>query len=210
MDRSSLPATSAQLSAFAREGLMYFTGHPRAYRFDAKAGQFFNDDKEPLGDAGTTLQIIPISFRIFHARLFNMSYRQWLELFFVNAAGHVCSLLLHNLSVSEFRGLAARFGYKRLRPDNVVLQIKPTARTHPESGTYYVGLFDFRVLEAEIQTVPQQLREGLGREVFRLATVTEDTKMSYQIGYPDLEQLRLAYGSSNNDTVTATLDAAAA
>ena len=72
--------------------------------------------------AGASLTIIPLSYRTFFAEMFKMDRREWLELFFLNAAGHMCSLLLHRHSVEQFAGLAASLFYEDVSPVQIELE----------------------------------------------------------------------------------------
>ena len=91
MSKSTLPAAPDVLATLDLKTVKYFPGKPRNYKFNAKEGVFFDDKEEKLGKSGASLKVVPLSYRTFFAEIFKMDRREWLELFFLNAAGHVCS-----------------------------------------------------------------------------------------------------------------------
>lgn len=190
MDKSTLPATPERLATLDPQEVKYFPGKPRSYKFNAKEGVFFNDRDEKLGKSGASLKLVPLSYRTFFAELFKMDRREWLELFFLNAAGHVCSLLLHRHSVSQFADLSAHLFYQEATPVEIELEIKPDVRQHPEHGKYYVADYAFEVLPAEIRDRPATILKALP-PVYRRETALATELMNTWLGYPELESLQL-------------------
>ncbi len=190
MSKSTLPATPDVLATLDLKTVKYFPGKPRNYKFNAKEGVFFDDKEEKLGKSGASLKIVPLSYRTFFAEMFKMDRREWLELFFLNAAGHVCSLLLHRHSVSQFADLSAHLFYEEASPVEIELEIKPDVRQHPEHGKYFVATYDFKVLPAKVKKVPAAILKSLP-PVYRRDTALATEMMNTWLGYPDLESLKL-------------------
>jgi hypothetical protein len=173
-----------------KENLKYFPGHPRVYRFNAKKGQFYTDQDEPMGRAGTPITVIPLSYRTFEAEMFGMDRREWVELFFLNEAGHVSCLLLHRYSAGEFAGLAAKLFYAEVTPVQIQLHIRPETRSHAEYGKYYIATFGFEALPAGIQKLPTKLVAALPPVYRRITAVNTENQLTW-LGYPDLTALDL-------------------
>lgn len=190
MNKSTLPATTQMLTALNLKSVKYFPGKPRTYRFNAKEGIFFNDLDQKLGKAGSGLKLIPLSYRTFFAEMFKMDHREWLEIFFLNGAGHVCSLLLHRYSVGQFADLSARLFYEEASPVEIELEIKPDPRQHPEHGKYYVAQYDFEVLPEKVKKLSATILKSLP-PVYRRDTALATEAMNTWLGYPDLSTLDL-------------------
>jgi len=195
MNKSTLPATLEQFSKMETATIKYFPGRPRTTKFNAKKGIFLSDQEEPLTKAGASLTIIPISYRTFFAEMFKMDRREWLELFYLNAAGHVCSLLLHRHSVEQFTHLSASLFYEDVSPVQIQLEIKPDVRTHPEHGKYYVADYTFQALPQKQKGRPAEILQSLA-PVYRRATALATEAMVTWLGYPDLEKLELGDSKS--------------
>ena len=206
MNNTTAPATLEQFTQLATEDIKYFPGRPRTVKFNAKKGVFLNDHDEPLTKAGASLIIIPLSYRTYVAEMFNMDRREWLELFYLNAAGHVCSLLLHRYSVEQFAALSASLFYEEASPTEIQLEIKPDARSHPEHGKYYVADYSFRVLPEEQRQQPTEILKSLP-PVYRRDTALATEQMLTWLGYPNLAAIKL---QSGNQPVTKQLPAPSA
>ena len=95
----------------------YMKGTPREYRFSADVGKFYTQRKSK--ELGNELTVVPIMINAFNAPadfMGNESYsgRPFVQLFFLNQHGHVCSLMFHSASVRSFITVAEDAFYDNL------------------------------------------------------------------------------------------------
>lgn len=125
--------------------IKYLPGFPRKYRFDAKNGILnFNGEKD-ISQKGQSFTLIPLAYRVFTDEILGYSRRKWAELFFVNQAGHMCSILFHGYSVDQLQLILGDLYYEDAGLTDIQLTVHPEPRSN-DFGQYYVASFGFEVL----------------------------------------------------------------
>ena len=165
----------------------YLTGHPRQIRFDAKAGQFNIGGITPLG---SSLEFVPLAWRIFQDNILNMGRKTWAELFFVNAKGAVCAVLFHGYSVENLYRLIEPLFYDDLTLADVKVKIsaeKKQTIKDEKTATYYIAQFSYTPADpAEVQALRDYAADF---PIWRAETYTglADIKTSagYTVPQPD-------------------------
>ena len=127
--------------------IKYLPGFPRKYRFDAKNGKLNFNGETDITPKGQAFTIIPLAHRIFTDEILGYSRRKWAEMFFVNQAGHVCSLLFHGYSVDQLQVILGDLYYEDAGLTDIRLTVHPEPRSN-DFGNYYVASFGFEVLPA--------------------------------------------------------------
>ncbi|PHN01888.1 hypothetical protein [Flavilitoribacter nigricans] len=125
--------------------IKYLPGFPRKYRFDAKNGKLNFNGETDITPKGQAFTIIPLAHRIFTDEILGYSRRKWAEMFFVNQAGHVCSLLFHGYSVDQLQVILGDLYYEDAGLTDIRLTVHPEPRSN-DFGNYYVASFGFEVL----------------------------------------------------------------
>lgn len=125
--------------------IKYLPGFPRKYRFDAKNGKLNFNGETDITQKGQAFTIIPLAHRIFTDEILGYSRRKWAELFFVNQAGHLCSLLFHGYSVDQLQVILGDLYYEDAGLTDIQLTVHPEPRSN-DFGNYYVASFGFEVL----------------------------------------------------------------
>jgi hypothetical protein len=125
--------------------IKYLPGFPRKYRFDAKNGKLNFNGQTDITQKGQAFTIIPLAHRVFTGEILGYSRRKWAELFFVNRAGHLCSLLFHGYSVDQMQLILGDLYYEDAGLTDIQLTVHPEARSN-DFGNYYVASFGFEVL----------------------------------------------------------------
>ena len=183
---TTIPAPLSSPQDFARAipaRVKYLTGKPRNYRFNAKAGSLNHEGTEIITEPGATFALIPLAARIFRASLFKTQERDWLELFFLNQAGHLCTLAFHSSSVDRFKdALAARAYYDEIDITQALITVKPMPRKHKQHGPYYVAEFQIEALPAAAAAKVHEMREVLA-PIYRADTITPPESIILQDGY---------------------------
>lgn len=128
--------------------IKYLPGFPRKYRFDAKNGKLNFNGQTDITGKGQSFNLISLAYRIFTDEILGYSRRKWAELFFVNQAGQLCSLLFHGFSVDQLQTILGDLYYEDAGLTDIQLTITPEPRSN-EFGNYYVASFGFEVLPAE-------------------------------------------------------------
>ena len=152
----------------------YLTGHPRQYRFDAKAGVFNINGVDVVGK---TLTFQPFAWRIFTDDILNMGQKNWAELFFIDKKGCVSALLFHGYSVDNLFSLIEPLYYDDLTLADVVITTvaAPKTRKGEEGGKYFIAEFTYAPAPADQVA---ELREyATDRQIFRAGTLTDLAKI---------------------------------
>ncbi|KAA9341196.1 hypothetical protein [Larkinella humicola] len=154
----------------------YLEGHPRQYRFDAKQGLFNINGTEVLGN---TLTFQPLAWRIFTDSILNMGQKTWAELFFVDAANCVSSVLFHGYSVDNIFRLIEPLFYADLTLADVVItataEKKENTKIQPK-GTYYIATFGYQMADRKLT---QELTAyAKSNRLFRQETTTDRANIS--------------------------------
>ena len=168
----------------------YRSGFPRNYRFDASRGIFILGEM-PITQKGEALTFIPISYRLFRDDILGYGLKKWAEFFFVNQAGHVCSLLFHGYSVENLERRTNDLFYDEVNLTEVVLTVTPVEKTKKsgegKGSKYYIAEFSYQVLPNEARTEIKLLGESLN--VYRADTLTGDALMELSVNYKPPFQL---------------------
>jgi hypothetical protein len=174
----------------------YMKGMPRQYRFNGQNGRFNLDGSE---DKGTSLEVVPIAWRVFTAvNLFGRErLEKWVELFFVDAHNCVSSTMFNNTSANVFQELLGKLMYADLTILEVVLTITSDRRTNTTvNSTYYIAQFSFKTAEPE--TISMFTAYAADVPIYREDTVTETeniilASLSYRTDLPKRQTLLQAY-----------------
>lgn len=148
MTNQSLHPQTDVKTTMALPEIKYLPGFPRKYRFDAKNGKLNFNGQTDITPKGQSFTLIPIAHRIFTDEILGYSRRKWAELFFVNQAGQLCSLLFHGFSVDQLQTILGDLYYEDAGLTDIRLTVTPEPRSN-EFGNYYVASFGFEVLPAE-------------------------------------------------------------
>ncbi|PHN01273.1 hypothetical protein [Flavilitoribacter nigricans] len=127
--------------------IKYLPGFPRKYRFDAKNGKLNFNGEADITPKGQAFTLIPLAHRIFTDEILGYSRRKWAELFFINQAGHLCSLLFHGYSVDQLQLILGDLYYEDAGLTDIRLTVHPEPRSN-DFGNYYVASFGFETLSA--------------------------------------------------------------
>lgn len=181
MSKNVLTPASQASQIFAFPEILYLPGFPRAYRFDAKKGVLnFNGEKD-ITKKGEAFTLIPLAYRIFTDEIMGFSRRLWAELFFLNEAGQMCSLLFHHYSVEQLLRTVGELFYEKANLTNVRLSITPEPRQNGY-GSYYVASFRCEPLPEEERTQLAILVDSLP-PLYRQDTLTGDVSTNISVNY---------------------------
>lgn len=128
--------------------IKYLPGFPRKYRFDAKNGKLNCNGQTDITQKGQSFSLVPLAYRVFTDEILGYSRRKWAELFFVNQAGHLCSVLFHGYSVDQLQLILGDLYYEDAGLTDIQLTVHPEPRSN-DFGSYYVASFGFEVLSAK-------------------------------------------------------------
>ncbi|MEZ5044184.1 MAG: hypothetical protein R2828_30100 [Saprospiraceae bacterium] len=182
--------TIAQIQAFKE--IQYLKGAPRAYRFDAKGGSLSFRGETKLTNKGEAFTFIPIAYRLFSAEILGYDHRKWVEFYFINQIGQVCSVLFHGYSVDNLRLTFADMHYDRVNFTQVKLTVKPEQRTN-QHGSYYLASFSYEVLKQKEAEALESIVNALDA-IYREDTLTENVHVALSQNYsaPEREGLEEA------------------
>lgn len=175
MNKKTTAAQAAFEAANPQTGEMqqikYFEGSPKQYRFNGQNGRFNIDG---ITDAGTTLTLQPVAYRVFNDDLFARGrVDNWAEIFFVDAEGCLSSIMFNNSSVTELMDLVPRLFYAGQNLTDVVLNITAEKKATEKKGekvTWYLAKFDFVAASAEaVAALAEFARQN---PIYRKDTVT--------------------------------------
>ena len=111
------------------QSIMYLSGRPRQYRFDASKGQFNIKGEIPLTKKGKAFTILPVAFRIFKDDILGMGVKKWVEFYFINEKTQLCALLFHGYSVENLLRMTDEMFYDGVNLCQVALTIEPIEKT---------------------------------------------------------------------------------
>jgi hypothetical protein len=186
-----LPVFTADADGQQVTNIKYLPGAPRQIRFDAKAGQFNVNGKEPLGP---TLTFQPVAWEFFTADILNMGLKSWVELFFLDEKNRLCALLFHGYSVDALTHVSVPLFYDDLSLADIVLTVTAEQKINNKiqpKGIYYIA--DFTYTEANPQRTAD-LKELAGMlDIYRSETLSHTRVTTITHGYrvPDHEISRV-------------------
>ena len=170
--------------------IKYRPGFPRHYRFDASRG-VFSLNEMTITKRGEPLTFISISYRIFKDDILGFGLKKWAEFFFLNQAGHVCSLLFHGYSVENLERKTNELFYDEVNLSEVILTVTPIEKTKKEGegkgSKYFIAEFSYQVLTNEQRNEIKLLGEALN--IWRADTLTGDSTMELSVNYKPPIQL---------------------
>lgn len=163
--------------------IKYLKGRPRPYRFDASRGQLNINGEIPVTNPGKPFTIIPIAYRIFTDRLFELPRREWLELFFIDEAGAISIVMFHGYSVEEFMQMTQKLFYEDLGITEIEITVSPQAKESKTSGSkYYIASFEYKAAPKEYVETVKGIMAGL--EVYRADTLRPSNDLIVWENYP--------------------------
>lgn len=165
--------------------IKYRPGYPRNYRFNASRGVFSLNPETDITSKGEALVFVPVSYRLFRDDILGFGLKKWVEFFFVNKAGHLCSLLFHGFSVDNLERCTNDLFYDGVNLSQVVLTAKPVEKVKAEGegkgSKYFVAEFSYKVLDTERQIEVNLLSEGVN--IWRADTLTGDATVELSVNY---------------------------
>jgi len=164
--------------------IKYRPGFPRHYRFDASRG-VFSLNEMTITKRGEPLTFISISYRIFKDDILGFGLKKWAEFFFLNQAGHVCSLLFHGYSVENLERKTNELFYDEVNLSEVILTVTPIEKTKKEGegkgSKYFIAEFSYQVLTNDQRQEIKLLGEALN--IWRADTLTENSTTELSVNY---------------------------
>ena len=164
--------------------IKYRPGFPRNYRFDASRG-LFGLNEMAITKKGEPLSFMAISYRIFQDDILGYGLKKWVEFFFINQLGHVCSLLFHGYSVENLERCTQDLFYDEVNLSEVILTVTPIEKTKKEGegkgSKYFIAEFSYQVLTNEQRNEIKWLGEALN--VWRTDTLTRNSTMGLSVNY---------------------------
>jgi len=164
--------------------IKYRPGFPRNYRFDASRG-LFGLGEMIITKKGEPLSFIPTSYRIFQDDILGFGLKKWVEFFFINQLGHVCSLLFHGYSVENLERCTHDLYYDEVNLSEVILTVTPIEKTKKEGegkgSKYFIAEFSYQVL-TNVQRNEIKLL-GEATKVWRADTLTGNSTMELSVNY---------------------------
>ena len=142
-----MPVFTADADGQQISNIKYLAGSPRQIRFDAKAGQFNVNGKEPLG---STLTFQPLAWEFFTADILGMGVKSWAEMFFLDTQNRLCAVLFHGNSVNALKQVSTPLFYDDLTLADVVLTVTPDKKENTKitpKGVYYIAQFDYTMAD---------------------------------------------------------------
>jgi hypothetical protein len=124
--------------------------------------------------------------------LFKIKGKQWIELFFLNEAGNVCSLNFHGFSVMRFFEIVKKklfYDATQAQICDVIWVLKPIPKTmqkmingKSESVTFHILDFSYRLVSPKLKADLQVLRDSLS--LYNSETARFETLYSENYGLP--------------------------
>jgi hypothetical protein len=142
-----LPVFTANENGEQMPNIKYLPGSPRQVRFDAKAGQFNVNGKEPLGNS---LTFQPLAWEFFTADILGMGSKSWVELFFLDEKNRVCAILFHGNSMNALKQVSVPLFYDDCSLADVVLTVTPDKKENTKitpKGVYYIADFHYTMAD---------------------------------------------------------------
>ena len=134
---------------------------------------------------GEPLSFIPISYRIFLDDILGYGLKKWVEFFFINQLGHVCSLLFHGYGVENLEKGTYDLFYDEVNLSEVILTVRPIEKTKKEGegkgSKYFIAEFSYQVLTNDQRQEINLLGEALN--IWRADTLTGDSTIELSVNY---------------------------
>ncbi len=165
--------------------IQYRAGYPRTYRFDASRGLFSVNGENNITKKGEPLTFIPVAFRVFRDDILGYGLKKWVEFFFVNDNGQLCSLLFHGYSVENLERKTNDLFYDSLDLCQVLLTASPVERVKQngegKGNKYFIAEFSYKPLE----NVQRQEVALIGESVniWRADTLTGDVQTELSVNF---------------------------
>ena len=118
-------------------GIIFFSGHPRSYRADCKAGVIKIGESEIIG---SSLDMEILSCREFPDALFNYPFQDWLEVFFVDKDNVVSHILFKIESINNFLELLRKLRIARVALGACIVTAQMSKRSN-DHETYFAVEF---------------------------------------------------------------------
>ena len=190
-----LPVFTANENGEQQLNIKYLPGDPRKIRFDAKAGIFNVNGKDPLGNS---LTFQPIAWEFFTGDILNMGPKSWVELFYLDEKNRLCAVPFHGYSVDALKQVSVPLFYDDLTLADVILTVtavqKENTKIKPK-GTYFIADFQYKMADPKRTDELQQLSERI--EIYRIETLHHTRQPTITHGYrvPDYEIARILVGN---------------
>lgn len=176
-----LPIFTADADGQQVANVKYLTGSPRQIRFDAKAGSFNINGKEPLGN---TLSFQPLAWEFFTADILGMGVKSWAELFFLDEKNRLCAILFHGNSVNALKQVSGPLFYDELTLADVVLTVTPEKKENTKitpKGVYYIA--DFSYVMADEKRTADLAQFAASVNIYREETINDTRQGAFSHGY---------------------------
>lgn len=168
--------------------LRYMEGAPLTYRTDMRFGAAIvsvgeGEDPEQLTKKKEPFSFIPIAWRKFRAIMFgNEKEAVWVEAFFVNCSGAVCSIMLRNASADNFEKAVNACFYKNLEHFEAIFTMDYKEKTSKSGDKYHYAAFK---AEPAPQELAQYIREATAEScIYRESTLVPCTMKRHSQNYP--------------------------
>ena len=163
--------------------IKYLRGRPRPYRFDASRGILNINGETNVTSSGKPFTLIPIAYRIFSDQLFDLSRREWLELYFIDAVGAISIVMFHGYSVEEFMQMSQKLYYEDLGITEIEITVHPQAKESKTSGSkYFIASFEYKAAPKEYLEIAKAITKGL--EIYRADTLRPSNELIVWENYP--------------------------
>lgn len=124
---------------------VYLPGLPLTYLFNAKLGYFTVKGRED-SPRFQKLTIKPVGFMAFKTPADRPLFGKdtWVEFFFANERGAICSVMLHGYSAKRLKQFYAQvLHYEEIDILDTVISIVPEQLSN-EHGTFYIAQFQYK------------------------------------------------------------------
>lgn len=172
------------LSAAIKDGVRYFDGSARKYRFNASSGIIIDHmTEEVLFSSNKKFMLSILGYRTFSAEMFGIGEKEWCELYFVNTSGSICFLQFHGYSVGNLRDGLNMLVHEGARsvtgvPFELSME-KRSATTEEGSKTYYVLRFN-----PIVKSFDQSLKDALDGMAETYRIYNSDTLLATNLSKP--------------------------
>lgn len=176
-----LPIFTADADGQQIINVKYLPGSPRQIRFDAKAGSFNVNGKEPLG---STLTFQPLAWEFFEGNILNMGVKAWVEMFFLDEKNRLCAVLFHGNSVGALKQVSTPLFYDDLTLADVVLTVTPEKKENTKitpKGVYYIA--DFAYTMADAKRTAHLAQFAASTHIYREETINDTRQAIISHGY---------------------------
>lgn len=189
----NLPSTQAK-NHINKDGeilkAQYREGIPRQYRFNASTGNLNINGEEQITKSGETFKIAPRAIRIFKENLFEMGYKTWAEIFFLNQKNQMSAILFHGYSVENLMALESDLFYEDLKICDTIIEVKPCEKKNKVSNSkYYIAEFSFQKLNEETKTTQEEAIREL--RIYRKETLKPQSQLIVAQNYNYEEIVKL-------------------